>query len=121
MLPQRFRLRRSREFARVRRAGRSAGTSLLVLYVLPRRSPQARVGFSVSKRVGNAVVRNRVKRHMREAIRLHLPQLRSGQDLVLIARPSAAAARHQQVVESVTYLLRKMDAIDDAAGRAGNA
>lgn len=121
MLPQRFRLRRSREFARVRRAGRSVGTPLLVLYVLPRRSPQARVGFSVSKRVGNAVVRNRVKRHMREAVRLHLPSLRPGQDLVLIARPAAASAHHGQVMESVSYLLRKMNAIDDTTGTAGNA
>ncbi len=107
MLPKRYRLRRTRDFARVRRFGRSSGSQLLILYVLPTRSPDIRVGFSVSKRVGKATVRNRVKRLMREAVRQHLSAIRPGQDLVFIARPAAAEAPYHQVSETVAYLLRR--------------
>jgi len=111
MLPQRYRLRRTRDFARARRLGRSAGTSLLALYVLRTRSPDLRIGFSVSKRVGKSVVRNRVKRRLREAVRPYVPELRPGQDLVFIARPSAADASLGQLAESTAYLLRKTGAV----------
>lgn len=110
MLPKQYRLRRSKEFARVRRFGRSAGSPLLALYVLPTRSAEIRIGFSVNKRVGGSVVRNRVKRLMREAVRHALPGIRPGQDLVFIARPAAAAATYAQIAETVAYLLRKAGA-----------
>lgn len=110
MLPAQYRLKRSRDFARVRRFGRSSGSPLAALYVLPTRSDDVRVGFSVSKRVGKATVRNLVKRRMREAVRQQLPSLQRGQDLVFIARPAASAASYDQIADSVTYLLRKTGA-----------
>jgi len=110
MLPKRYRLTRSRDFARVRRFGRSAGSSLLAVYVLPRQSVDLRIGFSASKRVGKATVRNRVKRLMREAVRPQLPSVRTGQDLVFVARPAAARASYHQIAETVAYLLRKSGA-----------
>ncbi|HCG01283.1 MAG TPA: ribonuclease P protein component [Chloroflexi bacterium] len=121
MLPKSFRLTRSRDFSRVRRSGRSAGCSLFVLYALPTRSADLRVGFSVSKRVGKATVRNRVKRLMREAVRHQLPSIRPGQDLVFIARPAAAQATYNQVYESVCYLLGKADACRQRMKSVGNA
>jgi ribonuclease P protein component len=111
MLPKRHRLTRSRDFARVRRSGRSSGSPLMALYVLPTRSPDIRVGFSVSKRVGKAVVRNRVKRLMREAVRSQVSRIRPGQDLVFIARPGAAEATYGEVDETVSYLLRRTSAL----------
>lgn len=111
MLPQRYRLRRSKDFARVRRLGRSAGTSQVALYVMRTRSPDLRIGFSVSKRVGKAVQRNRVKRLMREAVRPHLPALEHGQDLVFIARPAAAEADLPQIASATAYLLSKTGAM----------
>jgi ribonuclease P protein component len=107
MLPKRHRLTRSRDFARVRRHGRSAGSQLLALYALPTRTPDLRVGFSVSKKVGKATVRNRVKRLLREAVRHQLPALRQGQDLVFIARPPAATADYGQIAETVCELLSR--------------
>jgi ribonuclease P protein component len=121
MLPKAFRLTRSRDFSRVRRSGRSAGSSLLVLYALPVRDSELRVGFSVSKRVGKATVRNRVKRLMREAVRQQLPSMRPGQDLVFIARPAAAQATYNQVNECVCYLLGKADAYRQQMKSVGNA
>lgn len=110
MLPKEHRLNHTREFARVRRFGRSSGGPLLALYVLPVRSETIRVGFSVSKRVGKAVVRNRVKRRLREVVRHQLPEIKPGQDLVFIARPAAAEATYLQVTEAVLAALRRTDA-----------
>ena len=107
MLPKRYRLRRTKDFARTRRVGRSAATSLVALYVMRTRTPEIRIGFSVSKRVGKAVKRNRVKRLMREAVRPHVPGMRRGQDLVFIARPAAAEAELPELADATAYLLRK--------------
>ena len=93
----RSRLSRSEDFARVYRAGRSVANRYLVLYYFER--PEAgpaqtaggpRVGFSVSKRLGKAVDRNRVKRVLREAFRSVSPLLKANMDFVLIARPPLA-------------------------------
>jgi ribonuclease P protein component len=121
MLPKRYRLRRREDFVRVRRFGRSSGNPLLALYVLRTRSPEVRVGFSVSKRVGKATVRNRVKRLLREAVRHQLPAIRPGQDLVFIARPASASAHYSEIVESVSSLLRKSGVALQRVGTIHNA
>ena len=89
----RGRLSRSEDFARVYRAGRSVANKYLVLYyfersepVLPEGEASSRVGFSVSKRLGTAVDRNRVKRVLREAFRANDQSLKGNMDFVLIAR-----------------------------------
>jgi ribonuclease P protein component len=111
MLPREHRLKRSRDFARVRRHGRWSGGALATLYVMPTRSGDLRVGFSVSKRVGKAATRNRVKRLFREAARHELPRVRRGQDLVFIARPAAASASYADVAAAVDALLARTGAV----------
>lgn len=86
--PSRGRLTRSAEFERVYRQGRSWANRQLVLYAFPNpEAEQARVGFSVSRRVGGAVQRNRVKRVLREAVAAAADELDAGRDLVVVARP----------------------------------
>ena len=80
---------------------------LLVLYVAPNDLGVTRVGISTSKRVGKAVVRNRVKRLIREAVRGLLPRVAPGRDLVFVARPAAAGADFEQVSGAVESLLRR--------------
>jgi len=89
----RGRLSRSEDFARVYRSGRSVANRYLVLYYFERSSPESaeaavgpRVGFSVSKRLGTAVDRNRIKRILREAYNANRRFLRGNMDFVLIAR-----------------------------------
>jgi ribonuclease P protein component len=86
------RLRSNAEFARVRAAGRSVAHLLLVVIVVPNEREQTRVGVTVSRRVGTAVVRNRVKRRLGEALRARYAGLPGGHDLVLVARPAIARA-----------------------------
>ena len=91
--PAARRLKMSRDFARVRAEGRTLRGGLLMVGVLPvMDETHFRVGLVTSKRVGGAVVRNRIRRRLREIARRHQHALRSGLWLVVIARPAAAGA-----------------------------
>jgi ribonuclease P protein component len=99
---RRQRLSRSRDFDAVYRKGRSVSTRFLVLYSFPREEPgdaaeeDARLGIAISRKVGGAVVRNRLKRRLRAAfdeLHDHVPP---GRDYVLIARPGLADALEAQ-------------------------
>ncbi|MEM6558568.1 MAG: ribonuclease P protein component [Myxococcota bacterium] len=82
-------LRRRRDFVRVQSRGRRSKGRFLVVLSLPAPS-STRVGFTVSKKVGNAVVRNRTRRRLKEILRLSPSMLPSGADVVVIAYPAAA-------------------------------
>ena len=99
------RLRKSKDFALVRRQGRSWPGRLLVLAARPNGLDLARFGFSVSKRVGNAVTRNRVKRRLREAARLS--DVSPGWDVLLIARAGAGGADYHELERSMTNLFKR--------------
>jgi ribonuclease P protein component len=90
---RRHRLSRSRDFDDVYRRGSSASTRYLVLHWFPREEDgdgDPRVGLAVPRAVGSAVVRNRMKRQLREAWRQILPEVPAGHDYVLVARPGLA-------------------------------
>ena len=96
--PRARRLTQSAEFLRVKGEGSAHRGGLIILGVLQTAElGPFRAGFVTSKRVGNAVVRNRVRRRMREAVRLHQHGVRNGIWLVLIARPSAAEATYAEL------------------------
>jgi ribonuclease P protein component len=114
MLPAAARLRRPAEFTAAMRGGSRAGRPLISGHLLVRPSDEpARIGFVVSKKVGKAVVRNRVKRRLRHLARARLESLPGGSLLVLRANPRAATARQEDLAAELDLvmaaLLRRQD------------
>ncbi len=101
-----LRLKKAREFSHIYRQGRSWANDLLVLKAMPNGTDgRNRYGFSVSKRTGNAVVRNAIKRRTREAVR-NTPT-KGGWDMIFIARRGAGSADYHKLSASVRDLLRR--------------
>lgn len=107
MLPAGHRLRESADFQRVTRSGRRAGSRTLVTHLASGEPPTA-VGFVVSKQVGGAVVRNRVKRRLRHAAHARLAQLPAGARLVVRALPAAAAASYEELGSDLDRCLQQV-------------
>jgi len=119
-MKKRFRLRKNSDFQRVRREGHSWVHPLLVLCALRNDLGYSRFGFSVSKRVGGAVVRNRARRLMREATRLRRAMIADGWDVVIIARQPMREANSHQVDRAVDQLLRRARLLKAAEGITGD-
>jgi len=109
------------DFERVRREGRSWSHRLLVLVACPNALDFSRVGVAAGKRMGSAVVRNRAKRLMREAMRQVYPRIRAGWDLVLIARVAIVPVKMQAVAIALESLLRLAELLADLGDQAGSS
>jgi ribonuclease P protein component len=117
------RLRDSNAFRRTVRFGRRAGSAALVTHLLVGDGPApVRVGFVVSKAVGNAVVRNRVRRRLRHLVAPHLAGLPPGSDLVIRALPASASMDSEELGAELARCLERARRMDSpAAARTGAA
>ena len=97
-------LKKNQDFQSVYRKGRSYANKLLVMYVLENNMERNRLGISVSKKVGNSVVRHHVTRLVRESYRLQENILNSGLDIVVIARANAASASYAEIESALLHL-----------------
>jgi ribonuclease P protein component len=102
-----YRLSDKARFRQVRQEGTTYPHPLLILCCLPNQEPVSRAGFTVSKRIGKAVERNRARRRMNEAVRLLWDLVVPGWDLVWVARPSINTAEFAELQSACARLLRR--------------
>ncbi|CAN5741738.1 ribonuclease P protein component [soil metagenome] len=102
------RLTDSPEFERVYKQGTAYRGKLFSVHAFPREAGGSRLGLSVSKKVGNAVVRNSVKRRLREVFRSRLPEIRDGWDFVISARPAAAGVDYRDLDTEFGRALKRL-------------
>lgn len=105
---KRLRLRNRADFSRIYRYGKSFANRQLVVYWSNKPDVERfRLGVSASKKIGNAVVRNRMRRMLKEIVRLHESEIRDHVDLVLIVRSGAVGMEYKELERSVLHVLRK--------------
>ena len=90
-------LKKNSDFRRLYAKGKSAATPYLVLYCRRNRTGKNRLGYTVSTKLGHAVVRNRVRRRLREIYRLNSPALKQGWDIVVVARQRCVGADYHKM------------------------
>jgi ribonuclease P protein component len=106
-----MRLRNTRDIQRVQRLGRRIRLPHMLVLYMPGNLDQSRVGFTVSRKVGNSVVRNRVKRWLREAVWENKVDIPTGIDFVVIAHPQAATAGFEILNADVKESFSKMSQV----------
>jgi len=102
-------IKRNNDFRRVYSKGKYASSDSLVLYYIKRRADTVRIGITTSKKVGKSVVRNRMRRLVRENIRYIYGQLAPGMDLVIVVRKADPSADFHSIGKELRYLLKKLD------------
>ena len=102
------------EFRRIYRKGRSAVSPCLVVYCQKNRRGQSRLGVTVSTKLGHAVVRNRVRRRLREIYRLNREKMPAGYDIIIVARVRAAEAPYRTLERHYLRCLGELGLLTDA-------
>lgn len=106
-LPKQRILRKNKQFQCIYRLGKSYANRYMVLYVMTVKETQTKVGFAAGKRLGNAVVRNRVKRLLRETYRMNQHRLKPGLQLLCVGRKPVIAEKYEVVNKAFEDLCRK--------------
>ena len=97
-------IKKNEDFKLVYRQGRSYANRLLVMYVRKNGLEINRLGVSASKKIGNSIIRHRIVRLMREVFRLHATDMKTGYDIVVVARTADAAAGYDRAEEAFVHL-----------------
>lgn len=101
-------LNKNYEFRRVYSSGKSSATPLIAVYYKKNRTGHNRLGLTVGKKVGNAVIRNRVRRKLKEIYRLHETEIKAGFDIVIVARVKSQNAKYAALESDMLKLINKM-------------
>lgn len=117
-MKKKFRIKKNEEFQQVFHKGESFANRQFVIYILPKEEQDYfRIGLSVSKKIGNAVMRNQIKRYIRQSFLEMKDDLLTQRDYVIIARKPAAQMDFHEVKSSLAHALRKGKALKKQSRR----
>lgn len=116
MIPRNFRLKKKSEFKKIFEAGKSYPGKYTVLIIM-KGSNKKKFGFIASKKVGNAVERNRARRLMREVIRLNISHIIEGAQIICIARATIKGASYNDVEKVILQSLKRSKMLDNKYGK----
>ena len=105
-------LRKNSDFQAVYKSGKSYANKYLVIYTSKNGTDRNRLGISVSKKVGNSVVRHRIKRLVKESYRLHEQMFNSGLDIAVIARQGSDACDYASIESALLHLMKLNGTLD---------
>ena len=108
-------IKNNREFRAIYQNGVSLADRNLVLHYMPRKQEAGRFGITVSSKVGNAVIRNKLKRQIREILRVNRDTISPSYDIIFVVRVRCREADFAQIKKSVRYLLKKSGLLTDDA------
>lgn len=103
----------NKDFQTVYKKGKSYANKYLVMYVLENKEEENRLGISVSKKVGNSIVRHRITRLIRESYRLQKSGFQKGYDIVVVARSNAKDKSYSEIESALLHLAKLHNIIDD--------
>ena len=104
---------KNKDFQIIYKKGRSYANKYLVMYVLKNKEEENRLGISVSKKVGNSVIRHRITRLIRESYRLNKNKFQLGHDIVVIARSNAKEKKYNEIESALLHLGKLHNIIDE--------
>ncbi|MEW8973875.1 MAG: ribonuclease P protein component [Tissierellaceae bacterium] len=105
-MEKRFRLRKNMEFKKVYNCGRNFWNRNLILYVRKNDSEETRVGYTITKKIGNSVVRNKLRRRMKEIYRLNFHRIKAGYDLVFIPKKNIVHISYDELESSMIHIMK---------------
>ena len=113
-----YRIKQNYEFRRLYQRGKSAATPFLVVYVMKTHRMVNRIGLTVSPKLGGAVVRNRIKRLLREAYRLHEHEIKKGFDFVIVARTRMVGTDCSRTERELLRAMKKLELLENGGEKA---
>lgn len=118
-MDKRNRLRKNEDFKKVYKYGKNYYNRNLVMYVMKNGLEHTRFGFTVTKKIGKSVVRNRVKRRVREIVRLNIENIKDGYDIILIPKKNVVEISHQELENAVFHILKLANVLKDQGENNG--
>jgi len=100
------RLRKNEDFKRIYKNGKNYYNRNLIMYIMKNELEDTRIGFTVSKKIGNSVVRNRVRRRIKEIVRKNFNNIKEGYDIILIPKKNVVDISHKELENAVFHIFK---------------